>query len=72
MIPPPAERRLAILEQNILQGNHRIDKLENICLQLKQNTDIISTQIQQLAQDLYRPDSPSAGMHPNKAARTSD
>jgi hypothetical protein len=69
---PPAERRLAILEQNILQGNHRMDKLENICLQLKHNTDVISTQIQQLAQDLYRPESPSVGMHPNKAARTSD
>jgi hypothetical protein len=69
---PPAERRLVILEQSIISSNSRMDKLENICLQLKHNTDIISAQIQQLAQDLYQPDSPSRGMQPNKAARTSD
>lgn len=69
---PPTERHLFLLEQNLLQGNNRMDKLETICIQLKHNTDIISTQIQQLANDLYNPPSPSREMQPNKAARTSD
>lgn len=51
------ERRFTLLEQSILQGSERMDRLENICTQLMHNTEIIGTQIQRLANDLYNPSS---------------
>lgn len=66
----PAEHRFLILEQNVLQGNDRMERLENICLQLKHSTDMIGNQLQQLTNDFYRPSSPSQDRS-NKMAKTS-
>jgi hypothetical protein len=67
----PAERRFLLLEQNIIQGNDRMERLENICLQLKHSTDMIGNQLQQLANDFYSsPPPPSPNDRSNKMART--
>jgi hypothetical protein len=66
-----AERRFTILEQSVLQGSERMDRLETICTQLMHNTEIIGNQIQKLAMELYKPESPGCQTKPSKAAKLS-
>jgi hypothetical protein len=52
--PPAAiEKRFSEIESKMNSSASRIDSIENLCRQLKSNTDIISQNIQQLASDFY-------------------
>jgi hypothetical protein len=63
-----AERRFKLLEQSVLQGSERMDRLESVCTQMMHNTEIISNQIQKMAADFYSSDSTE---RLSKAAKTS-
>jgi len=50
---PYAEQRFLALENKLQISTARMDSIEELCRQLKMNTDIISQNVQQLASDFY-------------------
>jgi hypothetical protein len=51
--PSNIDNRFRLLETRIESSNTRMDNIEQLCRQLKNNTDVISQNIQQLALDFY-------------------
>jgi len=66
----PAESRFRTIEQELVQSSNRMDKIEDLCIQLKHNTDVISTQITQLAVGISSANQPLPGPPPAKVAKT--
>lgn len=52
----PAEMRFQTIEQELVRSSNRMDNIEDLCVQLKNNADLISRQINQLFSEIINTD----------------
>jgi hypothetical protein len=60
--PSASDKRFLAIETQLNTTTARMDSIEDLCRQLKSNTDIISLNIQQLATDFYSTHQIPSGM----------